>query len=125
VKGKATASNPVSSSSSRRHKYTKVCDNRKSPIRGLWRRNGSFYARITVEDDCGLKSVKWVPLEKATTASEAQDEFRTLLVERDENRLRPVGLSPLFKDYVQTYLERLSTSGKKADTVVTEGGHIK
>jgi hypothetical protein len=63
-------------------------------------------------------------LEKATTASEAQDEFRTLLVERDENRLRPIGLSPLFKDYAQIYLDSQSTSGKKADTLVTERGHI-
>jgi hypothetical protein len=53
MKGGATLSKPVSSSSSRRHKYTKVLDNRKHPIRGPWRRNGSFYARITVEDDCG------------------------------------------------------------------------
>ncbi len=38
------------SSSSRRYKYTKVLDNRKHPIRGLWKRNGDFVARITVED---------------------------------------------------------------------------
>ena len=126
MKRTATPSNPVSSSSpsSRRHRYTKVCDNRKHPIRGLWRRNGSFFARLTIEDDCGRKSVKWVPLEAAKSASDAQEEFRKLLVERDENRLRPVGLSPLFKDYVQTYLERQATSGKKVDTLVTERGHI-
>ena len=114
MKRTATPSNPVSSSSpsSRRHRYTKVCDNRKHPIRGLWRRNGSFFARLTIEDDCGRKSVKWVPLEAAKSASDAQEEFRKLLVERDENRLRPVGLSPLVKDYVQTYLERQATSGK-------------
>jgi hypothetical protein len=41
---------PVSSSSSRRYKYTKVLDNRKHAIRSLWRRNGNFLARITVED---------------------------------------------------------------------------
>lgn len=124
MKRNETASNPVSGSNSRRHQYSKVLDNRKHPIRGLWRRNGRFYARLTIEDDCGRKSVKWVPLEKATTASEAQDEFRALLVERDENRLRPIGLSPLFADYAKVYLERLTTSGKKADTLVTESGHI-
>ena len=127
MKRSATSSKAVSgsSSSSRRHKYRKVLDNRKHPIRGLWQRNEGFYARLTVEDDCGRKSVKWVPLEKATTASEAQEEFRALLVERDENRLRPIGLSPLFSDYAQTYLERQETSGKKPDTIVTESGHIK
>jgi integrase len=124
VKLNETASNPVSSSNSRRHRYTKVLDNRKHPIRGLWRRNGSFYARITVEDDCGRKSVKWVPLESATTDSEAKKELDKLVVERDENRLRPIGLSPLLGDYAKTYLDRLSTSGKKADTLVTESGHV-
>jgi integrase len=124
VKRNATPRKAVSTSSSRRHKYRKVLDNRKHPIRGLWRRNGSFYGRITVEDDCGRKSIKWVPLDKAATASEAQDEFRTLLVERDENRLRPIGLSPLFADYSRNYLDRQSISGKKPDTLVTERGHI-
>ena len=113
----------LSSSSSRRYRYTKVCDNRKQPIRGLWRRNGSFFARITVEDDLGRKALKWIPLE-ATSAAEAQEEFRGVLVERDENRLRPVGMSPLFTDYAKVYLERQLTGGKKPDTVVTERGHI-
>jgi hypothetical protein len=38
-----------------------VVDNRKHAIRGLWRRNGKFVARITVEDDAGRKQVKWCP----------------------------------------------------------------
>ena len=112
-----------SNSNARRHRYTKVLDNRKHPIRGLWRRNGNFLARITVEDELGRKSKKWVPLE-SETASEAQEALRTLLVERAENRLRPLGLSPMFGDYAALYLERQTTSGKKPDTVVTEGGHI-
>jgi integrase len=126
VKSNATLSKPVSSSRSRRHRYTKVRDNRKHPIRGLWRRNGNFYARITTGEinEKGEKVIAWVPLVNASTASEAQDEFRTLLVERDENRLRPIGLSPLFKDYAQTYVERQETIGKKHDTVVTERTHI-
>jgi integrase len=108
-----------------RHRYTKVLDNRKHPIRGLWRRNGKFVARITVEDDAGRKAVKWVPLEAQTTA-EAQEEFRTLLVERGEDRLRHIGRCPKFSDYVeQTYENRLATSGKKPDTMVTEHVHLK
>ena len=123
MKPSATRRNSVSRSNSRRHRYTKVVDNRKHPIRGLWKRNGSFLARIAVEDDLGRKSLKWVPLE-AETAAEAQEEFRSLLVERSENRLRPIGLSPLLRDYGSVYLERQATSGKKPDTLVTERGHI-
>lgn len=100
-------------------------DNRKHAVRGLWRRNGNFVARITVEDDAGHKAVKWVPLKGATVA-EAQDEFRALLVERSEDRLRHIGRCPKFSDYVeQTYEKRLATSGKKPDTMVTEHVHLK
>jgi len=114
-----------SSSSSRRYRYTKVLDNRKHAIRGLWRRNGKFVARITVEDDAGRKAVKWVPME-AKSAAEAQEKFRTLLVERGEDRLRHIGRCPKFSDYVeQTYEQRLATSGKKPDTLVTEHVHLK
>jgi integrase len=113
------------SSTSRRYKYTKVLDNRKHAIRGLWRRNGKFMARITVEDDAGRKRLKWVPLTAATAAA-AQEEFRTLLVERGEDRLRHIGRCPNFSDYVaQTYEPRLVTSGKKPDTLVTERVHLK
>jgi integrase len=113
-----------SRSSSRRYDYHKVLDNRKHPIRGLWRRNGKFLARITTEDDAGRKSKKWVPLEAGTVA-EAQEQFRTLLVERSENRLRHIGRCPTLSDYLkEAYFPRLETSGKKADTLTTERGHL-
>ena len=127
MKRMATQSNPTvgAKSNSRRYRYTKVTDNRKHGIRGLWKRNGKFVARITVEDDAGGKAVKWVPL-AAETAAQAQEEFRTLLVERGEDRLRHVGRCPKFADYVeQTYEKRLATSGKKPDTLVTEHVHLK
>ena len=82
-----------SSSSSRRYRYTKVLDNRKQAVRGLWRRNGKFVARITVEDEAGRKAIKWVPLE-ATTPGEAKQELDKLVVERSENRLRHIGRGP-------------------------------
>jgi integrase len=112
-----------SQSSSRRHSYTKVLDNRKHPIRGLWRRGQKFIARITVEDDAGRKAVKWVPL-TADTPAEAIEAFRTLLVERSEDRLRHIGRAPKFADFVQTYLARLETSAKKPATLLSERGHL-
>lgn len=126
MKRNATPSETASPAHSpRRHKYTKVLDNRKHPIRGLSRRNGSFRARISVEETDGSKSVRWVPL-AAKSAAEAQDEFRKLLVERTENRLRHVGRSLTFADYLdETYLRLLDGSGKKPDTITTEKGHYK
>lgn len=88
MKRDATQCDTGSSSNSRHYSYTKVLDNRKHPIRGLWRRNGKFLARITVEGATGKKSMKWVPLESGTVA-EAQEQFRKLLIERDENQLFP------------------------------------
>ena len=62
----------------------------------------------------------------ASTAAEAQEEFRKLLVERSENRLRHIGRSPSFSEYLdKTYLPLLSGSGKKPDTITTEQAHYK
>ncbi len=122
----ATPGNKTGSkSTSRRHSYHKVLDNRKHAIRGLWRRNGRFVARITIEADNGSKSVRWVTL-AAASAAEALEEFRKLLVERTENRLRYIGRSPTFGDfYDQTYLPILQASGKKPATIITEKTHYK
>jgi len=111
------------SSSSRRYKYTKVVDNRKHPIRGLWRRNGTFVARASIEGEAGRMEVRWIPL-AAASAAEAQSELRKLLTEREENRLRHIGRSPMFADFLeQTYLPMLATSGKKPDTITTDNAH--
>ena len=40
----------VSLKTSSNKKYTKVKDRRGQPIRGLWKRCGTYYARVTVED---------------------------------------------------------------------------
>lgn len=91
----------------------------------MWRRNGKFLGRISVEDEGGRKEVRWVPL-AAKTAAEAQDEFRKVMVERAENRLRHIGRSPAFAEYLdQTYLPLLAGSGKKPDTITTEQAHYK
>jgi len=112
-------------SSQRRHSYTKVLDVRKRPVRHLYRRNGSFYARISVEDEQGRKKKAWVPLNVETTA-QAQDELRRVLVERVDQTLRHIGESPTLETYyTKSYLSLLLASGKKPDTIVTERGHLQ
>ncbi len=37
------------------YSYQKAVDNRKQPVRGLWKRNGRFLARLKVEDAAGRK----------------------------------------------------------------------
>lgn|GEM_PF-5920596 len=84
--------------------YQKALDGRKRPIRGLWQRNGKFYARISVEDPgTGRKQVRRVPL-AAATAAQAQTELRRLLTKREENALPILKLTPKFKEYATQYL---------------------
>jgi hypothetical protein len=69
------------------HKYAKVLDGRKQPIRGLWQRNGKFIARIAIEDAAGIKSNRWVVLKGAVTVAQAQEQLKTLHVDRTHNDL--------------------------------------
>ena len=123
MKGLETRSNPVPRSSSRRSRYTKVKDNRKAAVRGLWVRNGTFVARLTVEGSDGKKRKKWARL-NAATAAEAIEELKTLHVERRENRLRHVGRAPKLADYIRQYLDTLDASGKRAATTRKEKCHL-
>jgi len=125
VKPNAAHRQSLSKPSSRRYSYQRVLDNRKHPIRGLWRRNGKFVARITVEETNGRKTLRWVGLE-AETPAQAQAKFQELRVERQENRLRHIGLSPTFRDFYKVhYLPALEASGKRPETLVTEKSHYK
>ncbi|MBI4659881.1 MAG: hypothetical protein HY735_13655, partial [Verrucomicrobia bacterium] len=97
---------PTSSSdlAHRRLLYQKVRDARKRPIRGLWVRNGRFYARLSVQDPTsGQKKVRRVPLEGVETVAQAQAELRRLLTLREENQLPGLKRTPKFCDYVGEY----------------------
>jgi len=91
----ATASNPAvltgttqASPIHRSATYQKVLDGRKRPIRGLWIRNERDYARLAVADpNRGAKSVRRVPLPKATTVAQAVAEMRRLQTLREDNDL--------------------------------------
>jgi len=110
----------------RRHKYTKVLDARKRPVRRLYSRNGKFFARVAIEDEDGRSKITWVPLEKASTVAQAQDELARVVVERQDNDLRHIGLSPTVESYyASSYEAALDVSGKKKDTIVTETGRLK
>ena len=78
--------------------YHKVFDSRKRRVRGLWQRNGRYYANLTLSDDLGKKSSRFVPLSGAGLG-EAKADYDRLRVERDDDRLRPLGLTPKLSDY--------------------------
>lgn len=83
-------------------------------MRGLWQRNGRFFANLTVADDIGAKTSRMVPLNGATL-SEAMDDYRKLQVERTEDRLCPLGQTPMLSDYITTaFTPQLRASGNRA-----------
>ncbi|MGE3311708.1 MAG: hypothetical protein AB7O66_17210 [Limisphaerales bacterium] len=47
--------------------YRKLFDTRKRRVRGLWRRNGRWFARIRVGDDLGRKKSPFTVAEGAST----------------------------------------------------------
>ena len=66
--------------------YRKVLDSRKRRVRGLWQRNGRIYANLTVADDLGRKTSRWVPLAGATL-DDAKADYARLVTERADDRL--------------------------------------
>ncbi len=103
-----------------RDTYSKVFDTRKRRVRGLWQRNGRYFANLTVADDLGRKKSQFAPL-SAGTLDEAKADYARLLTERADNRLRPLGMVPTFAEYLRkAYLPALTASGKRLASVVKE-----
>jgi integrase len=103
--------------------YKKVLDKRKHAIRGLWQRNGRYYAQIRVEDAVtGVKRVKRVPLEGSTTDAQAVAKFQELLVQRAKGTLPILNRTPKFADYAEQYFKYYEQvkDAKRASTLYTE-----
>jgi hypothetical protein len=76
--------------------FSKVSDGRKQPIRGLWVRNGRYYARLSVEDANGLKGVRRVPLVRSNgqaveMVAQAVAELNRLRTHREDDVLPVLG----------------------------------
>ena len=70
----------VSLKTSSNKKYTKVKDRCGQPIRGLWKRCGTYYARVTVKDPNGIRRDRRFALE-ASNLSEAKKDLARLRAE--------------------------------------------
>jgi hypothetical protein len=119
MNGPATPRNPPASV------YQKVFDSRKRRVRGLWQRNGACFANLTLTDDLGRKTSRWVKLAGASF-TEAKDDYDRLRVERQDDRLRPLGLSPTLRDYIiDSYRPQSATSGKRASSLEKETSYLR
>lgn len=108
----------------RTRRFVKAVDGRNHPVRGLWVRNGRFYARIKAEGTDGSLKARWVPLPGASTVAEAKTALRELFSKRDRQELVVAKAAPLFGDYVDVYVDRLKHSGKTLKTISTERGYL-
>src|SRR5271154_1043072 len=123
TESKNAQSKIVSPKQHRRATYKKVLDQRKRAIRGLWERNGRYYAQITVEDQIsGVKQVKRVPLEGAITSAQAIAKFQDLLTQRRKGALPVLKRTPKFADYAQQYFDYYKSvkDAKRESTLYTE-----
>ncbi|MCI0539541.1 MAG: tyrosine-type recombinase/integrase [Verrucomicrobiales bacterium] len=103
--------------------YQRICDARKHPVRGLWKRNERYYAQITVDDShTGHKKVKRIPLEGAATDAQAIKKFEDLKAERRKGALPVLKRTPKFSDYADTYLKFYESAkdAKRESTMETE-----
>ncbi len=112
----------------RRKTYHKVVDGRKHPIRGLWMRNGNYYARLNFTDpETGARETRRVRLDKAQTLSQAQAELRRLQTRRETEELPVLRRCPKFCDYLKeyyAYYEKVSDA-KRPRTLYTEKVHLR
>jgi len=123
------AQNKIVSPRQHRHAtYSKVTDKRKRPIRGLWERNGRYYAQITIEDQVtGIKQVRRVPMEGVNTDSQAVAKLQELLTQRRKGVLPVLKRTPLFADYAKQYFDYYEKvkDAKRESTIYTENIIIK
>lgn len=94
-------------------RFTKVLDGRKQPIRGLWERNGRFYAQLKFEDaNTGAKKTRRVPLldkdgNAVASSAEAKTALERLRTQRSDNTLPVLGRTPIFSQFVKTYIDHI------------------
>jgi integrase len=113
--------------------FAKVLDGRKQPIRGLWVRNGRYYARLAFEDgSTGETKVRRVPLlgqdkKPVCTIAKAVAEMNRLKVRRSEDDLPVLSRTPRFGDYVESYLDfiKVGEGTKKPRTIAKEESHLR
>ncbi len=115
--------------------FSKVVDGRKQPIRGLWERNGRFYAQLTIEDAAsGQKKTKRVPLadkdgKPVQSGAVAREAFERLKVLRTDQALPVLKRTPKFSEFVERYLAHIragvSEKMKRDTTIAKEAASLK
>src|SRR3982074_1636285 len=100
---------------SSRNRWQKVFDNRRRRIRGLWLRNGVYYAQLRLD---GEQFAKRVPLHKAETIAQATVAMQGLKAKRGDGTLQIAKIrgAPSLKKAGQSYLNNLKAFGNKSES---------
>ena len=105
--------------------YSKVFDQRKRRVRGLWKRNGAFYAQLTVMDEgSGKKMVRRTRLEDAdshpvATVAEAVKVMNKLKVKQEDRGLSLTPKrTPAFNEYAKQYLAHCEALQNKSKNTI-------
>jgi integrase len=105
--------------------YSKVFDQRKRRVRGLWERNGAFYAQMTVTDEAsGKKAVRRTRMEDAeghpvSTVAEAVKVMNKLKVKQADHGLSLTPKrTPAFAEYAGQYLAYCEALNNKSKNTI-------
>ncbi len=117
----------VTGSSTKAHgaQFIGVRDSRNRRVRGIYTRNGRYYAQLWVSREDGTKTARKFPLltpdgAPVTNLAEAKEAAEVLRNDRRENVLPMSGHKPKFADYVETYFAKPHVTAKKPGTLENE-----
>ena len=96
-------------------RFVPALDTRKRKIRGLWIRNGKFYAQMRVAVGNGTTRAIRVALD-ATTLDDANTELQAKRTEKKKGELHLPGHRPKFSDLVAQYKTSADFLSKKEGT---------
>jgi len=100
-------------------RFSAARDTRKRKIRGLWIRNGRFYAQMRVDMGNGTTKAVRVSL-KSTTLDAAKSEMEAKRTEKQTGELHLPGHRPKFSELVEQYKASASFLSKKEGTQQNE-----
>lgn len=103
MKASETQSKTSATENEHKNTFSAVRDGRNRKVKGLWERNGRFYAALWVDRGDGHKTARRFPLE-ARTLTEAKEQMEIKRNERREDTLPTQGRKPLLADAIAEYL---------------------
>lgn len=99
--------------------FVKVCDSRNREVRGLWKRNSLYYARLRV---AGHRSAVRVPLHGAETVPQAVMAMQALKVKKLAGTLPQIRQASTLREAIASYQRYYSkvTGSKRASSLKRE-----